>query len=88
MWPFLEQHIEDRTFELVQDNTALQKEISERKLAEAFLTAIIEKSPISMWISDEKGTLVRANQACRDQLHVTDAELVGKYNILYSSDNG
>ncbi len=82
MWPFLEQHIEDRTFELVQDNTALQKEISERKLAEAFLTAIIEKSPISMWISDEKGTLVRANQACRDQLHVTDAELVGKYNIF------
>jgi two-component system, cell cycle sensor histidine kinase and response regulator CckA len=64
-------------------------DITERKRAEearldseAFLEAIIENSPISMWVSDEKGTLIRMNQACRDLLKVTDDDLVGKYNVL------
>jgi len=29
-----------------------------------------------MWISDDQGTLLRLNQACRDLLHITDEEVV------------
>ena len=64
-------------------------DITARKQAEdaqqrsfSFLDAVIENSPLAMWISDETGTLIRANQALRDRLHVTDAEIVGKYNIF------
>ena len=64
-------------------------DITERKRAdealqnsEAFLDSIIEHSPHAMWISDATGTLIRLNQACRDLLHITDNEVVGKYNIL------
>jgi len=49
---------------------------------EAFLNSIIERSPHAMWISDRHGTLLRINQACRDLLHLTDDEVVGKYNVL------
>ena len=51
-------------------------------VSNTFLDAIIENSPISMWISDDKGTLIRTNQALRDQLRVSDDEVVGKYNIF------
>jgi PAS domain S-box-containing protein len=47
-----------------------------------FLDSIIEHSPNSMWISDESGTLIRLNQACRDNLHLKDDEVIGKYNIF------
>jgi two-component system, cell cycle sensor histidine kinase and response regulator CckA len=50
--------------------------------AEVLLDAILEQSPHSMWISDSNGTLIRMNQACRNLLHVTDVEAVGKYNIF------
>ncbi len=65
------------------------EDITSRKLAEEelrtahlFLNSVIEQSPASLWISDEHGTLIRMNQACRDVLHVRDEEVVGKYNIL------
>ncbi len=64
-------------------------DITERKKIEEdlrntslFLDNIINKSPVNMWISDEKGTLIQANQALLTQLHVTDDEIVGKYNIF------
>jgi two-component system, cell cycle sensor histidine kinase and response regulator CckA len=64
-------------------------DITERKRAEeelqasnTFLETIIEHGPFSTWISDDEGTLIRMNQACRDLLHVTDEELVGKYNVF------
>ncbi|MEI6261628.1 MAG: PAS domain-containing protein [Deltaproteobacteria bacterium] len=47
-----------------------------------FLGGVIENSPISMWISDDKGTLIRTNQAMRDRLHISDDEAIGKYNIF------
>lgn len=63
-------------------------DITERKRAEeklrtsqVFLDRIIECSPNALWISDEFGTLLRMNQACRDTLHLRDEEVVGKYNI-------
>ena len=50
--------------------------------SEAFLDSVIENSPHALWVSDDKGTLIRLNQACRDLLHLTDEEVVGKYNVL------
>ncbi|MEI6436237.1 MAG: PAS domain S-box protein, partial [Bacteroidota bacterium] len=47
-----------------------------------FLDSIIEHSPNSMWVSDEYGTLIRLNQACRDHLQLKDEEVIGKYNIF------
>jgi two-component system, cell cycle sensor histidine kinase and response regulator CckA len=89
-------HHMDFTLRVVRDTTgrslclvAEAWDITERKRAEeallaseTFLETIIENSPIAMWVSNEKGTLIRMNQACRDLLRVTDADLVGKYNVL------
>lgn len=65
-------------------NTVVEAAMAKEALqaSEIFLETIIEYSPHSMWVSDDKGTLIRMNQACRDLLHVTDEDLVGKYNIL------
>ncbi|MBI5593061.1 MAG: PAS domain S-box protein [Deltaproteobacteria bacterium] len=64
-------------------------DVTERKRTEealrksqTFLEAIFEHSPYSMWVSDDKSTLIRMNQACRDMLCVTDEDLIGKYNIF------
>jgi PAS domain S-box-containing protein len=65
------------------------RDVTERKRIEEalrrsriFLDGIIEQSPMSMWISDDVGNLIRANQALRDLFNVSDDELVGKYNIF------
>ena len=50
--------------------------------SQVFLNSIIENSPNMLWISDENGTLIRMNQACRDHLQIQDKEVVGIYNIL------
>jgi PAS domain S-box-containing protein len=78
-----------QTEELRLANEELQTEITTRKLAEealrhsqVFLNSIIEHSPNALWISDEHGTMMRLNQACRDNLHLRDDEVVGKYNVL------
>jgi PAS domain S-box-containing protein len=65
------------------------KDISERIKAqealrerEEFLDRVIENTPSPLWVSDGAGTVIRMNQALRDLLHLTDAEVVGKYNVL------
>ncbi len=67
----------------------VSRDITERKRAEealrtsqAFLDSVIEQSPYPMWVSDEKGLLIRINQACRDLLKIEDDEVVGKYCVL------
>jgi PAS domain S-box-containing protein len=55
------------------------------RASETFLNSIIEHSPHAMWISDERGTLLRLNQACRNLLNITDDEVVGKYNVMEDS---
>ena len=63
-----------------------RKDAEERlRMSESFLNNIIEQSPYALWISDEKGTLIRLNQACRDVLRITDDDVVGKYNVLQDS---
>jgi PAS domain S-box-containing protein len=67
-------------------------DITGRRLAEknrentlAFLNALVDQNPNSMWISDDKGYLVRMNGACSRLLNATQDELAGKYTIF--SDN-
>jgi|GEM_PF-1193012 len=55
---------------------------AKREESEQFLNAVIEQSPESLWISDNRGTLMRMNRACRELFGVTEEEVVGKYNIL------
>lgn len=43
---------------------------------------LMEQSPIAIWTSDDRGTMIRLNHACRALLKVTDDEVVGRYNIL------
>ena len=61
---------------------ARQEAESALRQSRAFLDGLIEKSPMNMWVSDHKGTLIRANQALRNQFQVSDRELVGIYNIF------
>jgi PAS domain S-box-containing protein len=64
-------------------------DITERKRAEEailnsqiFLDSIVNQSPYAMWISDEKGTLIRLNEACCKMLNISEEEVIGKYNVL------
>ncbi len=50
--------------------------------SESFMAGVFEQSPLSMWITDHEGTMIRMNQACRDLFHITDGEVLDKYNVL------
>jgi PAS domain S-box-containing protein len=65
-----------------RDVTELRQAEQEIRDSRNFLDSIIEQSPISMWISDEKGLLIRLNQACCDTLQVKPGEVVNRYNLL------
>lgn len=67
---------------IAKDITARKQTEEALEKSSAFLDTIIEQSPINMWVSDDKGTLIRVNQALRKQFNVSDYELVGKYNIF------
>lgn len=51
-------------------------------MSESLLDSIIEKSPHPMWISDEKGTMIRLNEASRRLFRINDDEVIGKYNLF------
>ena len=62
---------------------ALHLDLKEKLIdSSIFLDSVFEASPTSMWVSDAYGTLIRMNDACRESLQITDADVVGKYNIL------
>ena len=71
-----------RLYGVTQDIT--ERKQAERKVQDAlaFLNALIDQSPNPLWISDEKGFLVRMNAACGRLLNISEEEVVGKYNIL------
>jgi PAS domain S-box-containing protein len=64
------------------DNTERKRLELELQSSRAFLECIIEQSPVSLWISDAEGTLIRTNQALRDTLQIEDADVAGRYNIF------
>jgi PAS domain S-box-containing protein len=56
-----------------------QKEL---RNSEAFLDSIIDQSPVSSWISDKNGVLMKLNDASRELFGVSDdSEVVGKYDF-------
>ena len=75
--------------EVRRQNLMLQQEYEVLKQAEEalasseeFLNNVIEQSPVSLWISDSEGTLIKLNQSCRELFGATDEETVGKYNLF------
>ncbi|MBN1375399.1 MAG: PAS domain S-box protein, partial [Dehalococcoidia bacterium] len=65
-------------------------DITDRKKSEEdlqnyalFLNNMVNQSPTPIWISDEKGTLIRINRACCELLHLNEEDLVGKYNVFH-----
>jgi PAS domain S-box-containing protein len=63
----------------------MQSEIKYQNQAN-FLDSVIESSPFAMWISDAKGILIRANQALRNILNLSDDMLIEKYNVLHDEN--
>lgn len=61
-----------------------ERKQTEEKLrnSEAFLNNIIDQNPYGYWISDDKGNLIRINQACCELLNITESDVVGKYNVI------
>jgi len=65
-----------------EDITERKRAEEELRRSEAFLGSVIDNSPLAMWVSDENGTMIRMNQALGKPLHITEDEVVGKYNVL------
>lgn len=86
----LEKRVAARTRKLAASEEKLRQALDQMiqlndELAgrENFLNSIIDQSPVSTCILDEKGTQIRVNKACLDLFGVPDASLgIGKYNIL------
>ena len=70
---------------VVKDITERIKAEEALRMREEFLNTVIENTPSPLWVSDAAGTVIRMNQALRDLLRVTDAEVIGKYNVLKDS---
>ena len=67
---------------VAEDITGRKRADEALRTSEAFLNAILDQSPFSTWVSDDKGTLIRLNEACRNLLNITEEDVVGKYNVL------
>jgi two-component system, cell cycle sensor histidine kinase and response regulator CckA len=81
--PILDDEREVAEILAVGSDITLQKRAEEAaRASESFLNSVIDQSPYPMWISDHRGTLIRANNALRDLLQISDEEVVGTYNIL------
>jgi len=74
-----------QAFATLSDITALKSIAEMLQKRQEFLDSIIENTPSPLWISDPRGNIFRVNQALKDLLHVTDEEIIGKYNILLDS---
>jgi len=63
----------------ITDQKQIEEELKEKN---RFISQIIESSALSTWISDEKGTVIRANPACLEFFGATEREVVDKYNLF------
>ncbi len=71
-----------RSLGTVQDITELKENEADLRWRQEFLDSLIEHSPSALWVADNKGNIIRMNQALRDMLHMSDEEVIGKYNVL------
>jgi len=73
---------DDLMLTVIQDVTEFKLAEKETRSARAFLEKVIDMSPLSMWISDTKGTLIRVNRSLCEALNLTEDQIIGKYNVL------
>ncbi|GAB1544485.1 hypothetical protein NUACC21_71610 [Scytonema sp. NUACC21] len=87
----LEIKVQQRTAELVEVNQRLQRELSNRKRAEAALqesegrlAAILENAPAIIYLKDIEGCHLLVNRHFENILHIPRAEILGKtdYDIF------
>lgn len=90
----LNQYLQEKNTELAiieeqlkEANQKLESRVEERtrelKEQQNFLKGIIEQSPISTWISDNKGTMILVNDAALRLYGVQEASQgIGKYNLF------
>lgn len=69
-------------FGITSDTTERKQTEIQIKEKSEFIDKIIDSSALSTWISDKKGTAIRANQACLEFFGATEEEVIGKYNIF------
>ena len=81
----LEAHVASRTVQLVAANSELEREVAERKLAEAelaaqrsFLRQVIDLNPSFVFAKDEEGHFTLVNQALADAYGTSVERLLGK----------
>ena len=68
--------------QLMAANQQLIASEHELKNNQNFLNRIIDQSPFSTWVSDEKGVVIRCNAALENVLNITKEQLIGKYNVF------
>jgi len=75
---------EGRHAKLVFANDITDRIQAEENLKEKsdFINRIIDTSALSTWISDENGTAIQTNPACLKFFGATEAEVIGRYNLL------
>ncbi len=67
--------LEQRIRVLEQAEAERTRTMDALRISAAVLESVVENSPSAIWISDENGTMIRMNQACRDLLHGSDSEV-------------
>jgi PAS domain S-box-containing protein len=73
---------EKRIVVIVRDKTEKKKNEDEIKEKNLFLKTIMNESPFAMWVSDNKGTVIRTNKALCKLLNLSDNQIIGKYNVF------
>lgn len=68
--------------DLKAQKSHLKRVLQDMQNTRSFLDALMDQSPFPLWVSNAEGTLIRTNQALRKTLNLTDAQLVGKYNVF------
>jgi PAS domain S-box-containing protein len=63
----------------ITDRKRMEDELRSSKV---FIDKIIDESPFATWISDEKGVMIRSNNALRRMINLSNEQLIGSYNIL------
>jgi HD-GYP domain-containing protein (c-di-GMP phosphodiesterase class II) len=68
---------------MITDRKKAEQEIHS---AELFIDRVVEMSPYAMWISDNKGVVIRTNNSLRKILNTSNEQIIGQYNILYDKN--
>ena len=71
-----------RTRGTIQDITLAKQFAITIQESEQFLSRVISQNPSPMLIANDKGTSINCNKAFLDMLHLTEEQVIGKYNAF------